>query len=192
MQYFIFLPKITLKIIFSIYRPSFQSYKQLSLIYSAEYFPHYILLEHLIPRNNSLLRVITGRAHTLFSDIHLHIGRQSSVYAAIPVTNPLWWDAAHHGCTAPPPPPSRPSTVRRDDRHRAAYVSRHRANTRRGHAIGRRGPDAGDRQDHQGGGKVTPDTWAEIFGSFERINPKRKTNGSFDSCHSSKWLDYKR
>ena len=35
---------------------------------------------------------------------------------------------------------------------------------------------------------VTPDTWAEKFESFERINSIRETNGNFDSCNSCKRL----
>ena len=35
---------------------------------------------------------------------------------------------------------------------------------------------------------VSPDTWAEKFESFERINSIRKTNGNFDSCNSCKRL----
>ena len=35
---------------------------------------------------------------------------------------------------------------------------------------------------------VTPYTWAEKFGSFERINSIRETNGNFDSCNSCKRL----
>ena len=34
----------------------------------------------------------------------------------------------------------------------------------------------------------TPDTWAEKFESFERINSIRETNGNFDSCNSCKRL----
>ena len=34
----------------------------------------------------------------------------------------------------------------------------------------------------------TPDTWAEKFESFERINSIRETNGKFDSCNSCKRL----
>ena len=33
-----------------------------------------------------------------------------------------------------------------------------------------------------------PDTWAEKFESFERINSIRETNGNFDSCNSCKRL----
>ena len=35
---------------------------------------------------------------------------------------------------------------------------------------------------------LTPDTWAEKFESFERINSIRETNGNFDSCNSCKRL----
>ena len=35
---------------------------------------------------------------------------------------------------------------------------------------------------------LTPDTWAEKFESFERINSIRETNGNFDSCISCKRL----
>ena len=35
---------------------------------------------------------------------------------------------------------------------------------------------------------VTPDTWAEKFESFERINSIRETNVNFDSCNSCKQL----
>ena len=34
----------------------------------------------------------------------------------------------------------------------------------------------------------TPDTWAEKFESFERINSIRESNGNFDSCSWCKWL----
>ena len=34
----------------------------------------------------------------------------------------------------------------------------------------------------------TPDTWAEKFESFERINSIRETNGNFGSCNSCKRL----
>ena len=34
----------------------------------------------------------------------------------------------------------------------------------------------------------TPDTWAEKFESFERINSIRETNGNFDWCNSCKRL----
>ena len=34
----------------------------------------------------------------------------------------------------------------------------------------------------------TPDTWAEKFESFERLNSIRVTNGNFDSCNSCKRL----
>ena len=37
--------------------------------------------------------------------------------------------------------------------------------------------------------RQTPDTWAEKFESFERINSIRETNGNFDSCNSCKRLD---
>ena len=35
---------------------------------------------------------------------------------------------------------------------------------------------------------LTPDTWAEKFESFERINSIRETNGNFDPCNSCKRL----
>ena len=35
---------------------------------------------------------------------------------------------------------------------------------------------------------VHPDTWAEKFENFERINSIRETNGNFDSCNSCKRL----
>ena len=35
---------------------------------------------------------------------------------------------------------------------------------------------------------ATPDTWAEKFESFERINAIRETNGNFDSCNLCKRL----
>ena len=42
--------------------------------------------------------------------------------------------------------------------------------------------------DKQASVSVSPDTWAEKFESFERINSIRETNGNFDSCNSCKRL----
>ena len=50
------------------------------------------------------------------------------------------------------------------------------------HAATCRGPDPSVRVRL----KMTPDTWAEKFESFERINSIPETSGSFDSCNSCK------
>ena len=60
---------------------------------------------------------------------------------------------------------------------------------------GRRPADVGGRAACVGGwanigwhGSLTPDTRAEKFESFERINSMRETNGNFYSCNSCKQL----
>ena len=77
------------------------------------------------------------------------------------------------GGAPPPPPPPSPLFGRLGNHHRQTN----------GRWIdGPRAPSGGAIP------AVTPDTWADKFESFERINSIRETNESFDSCNSSKRL----